>query len=273
MNFKHKTIHDLKVLFIVGTLAFAGLGNNALAAKPDKPGGGGGGGKEEAPTRLVFDDVAGDSVQSDNGTPYTDDKKANVSVKLSHDGHLRLETNSSPHVGAGRQIFVDFGTDVTLAPGTSNEMTIQTTDGALADSRVLAVEAVVGLGISQGSFDLFSMEEGVPEYNVNLNMRLFFTFTDGTGDGLLIRLAPVPLDNGRDCPSSDPVTVTYYGVDNNTGLQSWRIETQPVYYGACISRSGEGEFGDSGLLTDVQTADLAAGHVALDFGFTLMAAP
>ena len=124
--------------------------------------------------------------------------------------------------------------------------------------------------------------------NVNLVIRVFFAFTDGSGDSLLIRLAPTPgsqLDPGagRHCPSSDSVTVTDLGTPDPDGRRKWTIESQPVVSGACISRSGECEFGetdDTGepcLLSDVDPDGsdfgLDPGHVALSFGFTVSAAP
>ena len=246
----------------------------------------GGGDKANQPC-VIFDDLLYDSVQSDDGTPYCDSKKAKVSVKIGRGGHLRLGTNSSAKAGAGRGLFVDFGTAVTLAPGTANQMTIQTTDEALDDTRVLAVSAGVGVGVGQDDFDFFNMPTGFDD-EVNLVIRVLFSFTDGSGDSLLIRLRPTPgseLDPGadRNCPSSDSVTVTDLGTPDPDGLRKWRVETQPVVFGACISRSGECEFGetdDTGetcILSDVDPDGpdfgLDPGHIALSFSFTVTAAP
>ena len=226
-------------------------------------------------------------MQSDDGTRYCNNKKVKVSVKIGRGGHLRLGTNSTTKAGAGRGLFVDFGTAVTLAPGTANQMTIQTTDEALDDGRVLAVSAGVGVGQGQDDFDFFNIPTGFND-KVNLVIRVLFSFTDGSSDSLLIRLRPArgsELDPGADryCPSSDSVTVTDLGTPDPDGLRKWRVETQPVYFGACISRSGECEFGetdDSGetcLLSDVDpdgpNFGLDPGHIALSFGFTVTAAP
>jgi hypothetical protein len=283
--------------------AVLGTPERALADhKPGhNPGGGGGGGGEEIPSPCVsFDDLVGDSVQSDGqdpygpdkGLPYCDDKQAKVGVSFTNDGHLLLDTRSSAKIGTGRSFFVDFGTDVVLAPGTPNEMTIQTTEDALSDPRTFAVSGHVAVGAFQGeAFDFFNMVEGVPESDVNLYIRVRFDFTDKGYDRFLLRLAPVPLGNGRDCPSSDPVSVTYLGINDETGFQEWIITTEvdndgdssidedpvdgidndedgeidedPVDGLACFSRSGEGEFGDTNLL----------GHVILRFGFKVTATP
>ncbi|MCH7592245.1 MAG: hypothetical protein IH989_05655 [Planctomycetes bacterium] len=246
----------------------------------------GGGDKANQPC-VIFDDLLYDSVQSDDGTPYCDSKKAKVSVKIGRGGHLRLGTNSSAKAGQGRGLFVDFGTAVTLAPGTVNEMVIQTTDDALGNALVIAVSAGVHVGEKQDDFDFFNMPTGF-EDNVNLAIRVLFSFTDGSSDSLLIRLAPTPgsdLDPGadRNCPSSDSVSVTDLGIDSATGLHTWTVVTQPVVSDACISRSGECEFGetdDTGqtcLLSDVDPDgpdfSLDPGHIALSFGFTVTAAP
>ena len=186
----------------------------------------------------------------------------------------------------GRGLFVDFGTAVTLAPGTAKQMTIQTTDEAMNQTHVLAVSAEVGVGVGQDDFDFFNMLTGEIREDVNLVIRVFFSFTDGSDDSLLIRLRPTAgsdqdLGAGRNCPSSDSVTVTDFGTDSVTGLHTWTVITNPVDFGACISRSGECEFGetdDTGetcLLSDVDDADPDPdpGHIALSFGFTVAAAP
>jgi len=122
------------------------------------------------------------------------------------------------------------------------------------------------------------MVEGIPYKNVNLRILVTFYFTDGSRDSLFIRLDPDgPVDGtGRNCLRSDPVTVTRLVDDPDTGLRMWRVETQELDQGAGISRSGEGEFLDTNLLTDVNPdglGGLAPGHIALSFGFTVTAAP
>lgn len=289
------TLPECLVLALVwGILAVPGA---AVANPPPHDHGGGGGGDDTDKANkpcVIFDDLLGDSVQSDDGTSYCDSKKAKVSVKIGRGGHLRLGTNSSAKAGAGRGLFVDFGTAVTLAPDTVNEMVIQTTDQALENPLVIAVSAEVGVGMGQDDFDLFNMPTGI-DNEVNLVIRVFFSFKDGSGDSLLIRLRPTPGSDqdpgaGRNCPSSDSVTVTDLGIDE-TGLRTWTVVTNPVVSGACISRSGECEFGetdDTGetcLLSDVDpdgqdfcssgcpNFGLDPGHIALSFGFTITAAP
>ncbi len=240
---------------------------------------GGGGGGDTVPTCVQFD--VG-SVMGDLGnTIYCDDKKAKVSVSItSNTGNFSLATSSSNKVGAGRGLVVDFGTLVTLAPGTINEMTVSSTTQALADPRVLFVDGRVSVGAFQESVDFNTMQPDETNELANLGIRITFHFTDGSGatgnDGLLIRLAPNVVGNDRHCPSSDSVTVTYLGTPDPDGLRKWRVETQPVVvHGAGISRTGEGEFLDTNLLTDVNDddPDLEPGHIALSFGFTVTAAP
>ena len=55
--------------------------------------------------------------------------------------------------------------------------------------------------------------------------------------------------------------------------RSWSVDTQAVQNGACISREGEGEFGETNLLTDVNAGLVSGpGHIVLNFGFTVTAA-
>ncbi len=266
------------VMVVTASLVLAAVW--AVLATPEtalakKPGGGGGGG--DTATCVQFD---GDgSVEGDLGnTAYCDDKKAKVSVSItSNTGHFKLGTSSSNKVGAGRGLVVDFGTPVTL----SNGMVVSSTTEALTDPRVLFVDGRVSVGAFQESVDFNTMEPGETNELANLGIRLTFHFGSGaTGnDSLLIRLAPNEIGNDRHCPSSDSVTVTLIddGVTEPTsGKRQWRVETQMVDNGAGISRSGEGEFLDTNLLTDVNPdglGGLAPGHIALSFGFTVTAAP
>ena len=172
--------------FVWGMLAVPG--SAAANPPPHDHGGGGddGGGDKANQPCVIFDDLLGDSVQSDDGTPYCDSKKAKVSVKIGRGGHLRLATNSSAKAGEGRRgLFVDFGTAVTLAPDTVNEMVIQTTDDALGNPLVIAVSAGVHVGEKQDDFDFFNMPTGFDD-EVNLAIRVLFSFTDGSSDSLII---------------------------------------------------------------------------------------
>jgi len=273
---------------LVGLWAVLATSETALAKKPTDPPGGGGG-KDTVPTCVQFYD--GGSVMGDqNNAIYCHNKKEKITVKfsnaLSFGGHLHLQTNSTDKANVGRGLFINFGTGVTLAPGTDNEMTIETTDEALNDfeGRVLGVSANLRVGAHQ-EFDFLNMvvEEG-PNNNVNLRILVWFYFKDGSRDHLFIRLDPNG-GHGRTCTTSDSVTVTSiddgvhriddHGVISETsGVREWRVETQPVVKGACLSRSSEC---DKCLLLDVDPDGpdfgLDPGHIALNFGFTVTAAP
>ena len=244
--------------------------NTTLATHKEghNPGGGGGGpgggGADVGDQPCVI--LGGGSIDSDNGEPYCNNKKKKVEVSFSNDGHLRLATNSSNKAGAGRGISVDFGTGVTIAPGTTNEQVILNTDQAAAD-----VSGIIGVGAFQDQFDFFDMAPGDSNDFVNLSIRISFRFFDGASDSLLLRLAPNEQSNARGCPSSDGVSVTYDGIVND--VHQWVVETQTTLLGACISRSGEGEFGDSNLLTDVDNGVQDPGHIALSFAFVVTAEP
>ncbi len=173
---------------------------------------------------------------------------------------------------------MNFGTPVTL----SNGLTVSSTTEALADDSVVFVDAHLKVGAFQESVDFNTMDPDETNELANLMIRITFHFGSGaTGnDSLLIRLAPNEIGNDRHCPSSDSVTVKRLVDDSDTGLRMWRVETQSVLQGAGISRSGEGEFLDGNLLTDVVLRDpdtgkqlLESGHIALSFGFTVTAAP
>ncbi len=280
---------------LAGLWAVLATPETALAKKPTDPGGGGGG-KDKVPTCVQFDDggsVMGDKVGEIDNAPYCHNKKEKITVEfsnaLSFGGHLHLQTNSTDKAANGREIFIDFGTPVTLAPGTDNVMTINTTDELFdedKEGRVLGLSANLRVGAHQ-EFDFLNMvvEEG-PNDNVNLRILVWFYFKDGSRDHLFIRLDPNG-GHGRTCTTSDSVTVTSiddgvhriddHGVISETsGVREWRVETQPVVKGACISRSSDCDEIEAGcLLDDVVTPDLIdpVGHIALSFGFTVTAAP
>ena len=252
-------------LDIVAALSGGNYSPGNQQAKGGKPGNPGGGGDDvgDQPC-VIFDDVVGQSVTSDGG-PYCHNKKDKIGVGLSQSpSHLRLETNASGKSGAGREMFVDFGADVELSNGDVITTTAENPSGSIS-----AIHGTVFVGDGQDDVDLFNMGLNDPNENVNLGIRVHFSFTDGSSDGLLIRFVPNARDNGRDCPSSDPVTVTYVGIES--GLHKWRVATQDTVNGACISRSGEGEFGETNLLMSVDNGVQEPGHIALDFSFTITA--
>ncbi len=284
---KNKKV-GLCVMVVTGCFILAGLWavlatpETALAHKdPENPGhshgggGGGGGGKDKVTTCVQFDDPG--SVMGDqNNAPYYHNKKDKITVKfsnaLSFGGHLLLQTNSTDKANVGRGLFINFGTPVILAPGTDNEMIINTTDEALANPNVLGVSANLRVGAHQ-EFDFFNMEEN-PDSNVNLRIRVVFDFKDGSEDHLFIRLDPDgPADGtGRNCLSSDPVTVTYGGIGD--GLRTWRVETlETAVKGACLSRSSDCDesSGEECPLEGVGTDPDTHEHIALSFGFTVTA--
>ena len=253
--------------------------NDALAAKGGKPGGGKPGGGGSGPNCVLFDDLPGDSVQSDDCpdgqsdcSAYCSNKDAKIDVNFSSFGDLALNTNSRDKAGQGRGIFVDFGTDVTLAPGTDNEVTISATDELPED---ILVRATITVGMWQDSVDFFAMGEGESNTLVNLTLRVRFYFPDGERGSLLIRLSPDPLDNGRECPGSSPVRVT------RIDAGSWYVTTDldgvggtdpgaatPEGWG-CISRGGAGESGAARLCDNEPDEPC---DVNLQIGFTVTAA-
>jgi len=108
---KNKKV-GLCVMVVTASLVLAALWAvlttpETALAEPGKGKGGGGGGGGDQPC-VTFDDLARDDVRSDDGTPYCHNKKENITVKFSHDGHLKLNTNSTDKAGNGRGIFIDF---------------------------------------------------------------------------------------------------------------------------------------------------------------------
>ena len=242
-------------------LALLASSTEAVAKPPQ-----GKGGKDSLPNCILFAG-APDSVQGDNlGNEYCEVKWVEVSfTQPPH--HLRLTTSTKS--GQGREIYVKFGTTVTLANGYEIDDT--------ADSRVIETTASMAVGWWQADFDFFDpngdgvLEPGESNVNpVNLLLRVSLALSDGTTDSLLMRLSPNPTGGARYCPSSDPVAVTYNGIDGG-GKHNWTVATTSLDQGAGISRSGEGEFSDTNLLTDVQGDGLMAGHIPLNFSFTVTA--
>ena len=280
---KNKKV-GLCVMVVTASLVLAGLWavlatpETALADhKPghDKPGGGGGGGGKDTVTTCVLFDDGGDDIRSDDGMPYCHSKKDKITVKfsdaLSFEGHLILNTNSTDRAFASRGLFIDFGTDVTLAPGTINEMTINTTDQALADPRVLGISANLSVGAHQDEFNFFDFVEEVPNDKVNLRILVWFYFKEGSGDkreSLLIQLNPNGGTSSRTCSTSDSVTVTSIDDGSSSGVRQWRVDTlETAVKGACISSGG----GDS-LNVNTPGLEIPADHIALSFGFTVTTA-
>jgi hypothetical protein len=191
----------------------------AFAKKP------GGGGEEAGPPCIIFDDVVGDSVQSDDGTPYCHDPKAKITVEFTQDGHLRLDTNSSNKTNVGRELYIDFGEPITVtSPRTGEWVTFTTTDEISTDCKP---DASLSVGGWQDNFNFLtmSMDEERNDINMGINLMLHFP-NDRQETPVFIKLWPIPLDNGRHCYDSDPVLVRCVGTDANGDANLWRIETQ-----------------------------------------------
>jgi len=98
------------------------------------------------------------------------------------------------------------------------------------------------------------MEVDETRHDVNLTIGLFMQFPGQKQEShLQIALAPMPLDNGRYFPGSDPVSVTYWGDTDDDGLVEWTITAAP-YNDDGDGLSGEdpldGIDNDGDLLTD-----------------------
>jgi len=189
----------------------------AFAKKP------GGGGEEAGPHCIIFDDV-GDSVQSDDGTPYCHDPKAKITVEFTQDGHLGLDTNSSNKTNVGRDLYIDFGEQITVtSPRTGEWVTFTTTDEISTDYKP---DASLSVGGWQDNFNFLTMNMGEERNDINLCITLMLHFpNDRQETPVFIKLAPTSLDNGRHCLDSDPVLVRCVGTDANGNANQWRIET------------------------------------------------
>ena len=200
-------------------------------------GGGGGGGTDGDPPCVTFDDAAGHKIQSDNGTPYCDNKSAKVAVGLSQDGHFSLDTNSSNKTGVGRSLSIDFGTPITVTD-TTGTFTVTFTDTdeleTLLPEGPIIHDAAMHIGPWQDSFNMFSMAVGGSE-DVNLVLNLFLHFPGvKLQTPVFIKLAPNPVGNGRFCAESDPVTITCDSLDVNGDCNAWTVTTA-IGAQACVS--------------------------------------
>ena len=208
----------------------------ALADHKGKPHGKPGGGDPPADDVgdqpcVIFDDVLGDNVQSDwlvigampGDNPYCHKQKLKIKVEItSNTGHLTLDTNNTDKAGAGRSLFIDFGEEITILDSEGVAFMFRTTD----ELDTMGIDHDGNLVVGKGQdFDMLNMGVGETRHDVNLAMALRLKFPEKRQGALvLIKLAPVPLENNRHCPGSDPVAVTFNGV-NDDGLLEWRIET------------------------------------------------
>ena len=84
-------------IVLVGLWAVLATPKAALAKKPSD-----GGDSGVAPVCIEFD--IGGGIQSDDGTPYCDDKQLKVEANMTQDGHVNLQPNTGR--GQGRTLLV-----------------------------------------------------------------------------------------------------------------------------------------------------------------------
>ncbi len=258
---------------------------NAGIALAEKGGGGGRGGETGSAACVVFDDIPGDHLQSDDGTPYCHDRGANVKVSFTSDGHLQFETKDSAKK-AGRSLFINFGAPITIIDSQGDPLTFQTTDDL--DNADAEHDVNMTVGGWQDDFNMLGMLPGETRTDVNLQSRLFIRLPGQRSGSVRIVLAPVPITNERHCPDSDSVVVTFLGDPDNDGLVEWRIE--PAFDddldGSFNEDPMDGVDNDGDGLTDEDPPvglacvtqneffeqEVTVGFLPVQFGFTLSAA-
>jgi len=253
-----------------------------------------GGGSDQSATQncILFDDLTDDKVRSDGGdglSPYCDDKSAKVAVTFTSDGHLVFDSNNSNKAGAGRSLYIDFGEVIEIDDAEGGPQFFSSTDD-LDDMGALH-SVTLQLGAFQNNFDLFAMQVGETRRDVNLQIALHILFEgQNTYSGVRIALSPVPVDNDRYFPGSDPVCVTFIGDPDNDGVAEWRVETSSIDNDLDglidedpvdgIDNDGDGlvdEDGDAGFAAVTQShfatdpEPVTVGLIPVKFGFTLSA--
>jgi hypothetical protein len=179
-------------IVVAGLWAVLVTPETALAKKP----GGGGGDTGVAPVCVEFSDLSDDGVQSDNETPYCNDKQSKIKAIMTHDGHVDLQPNTGR--GDGRilkvssNIYPDYLDGVYFFVGWANE-----------------------------TFDMRAMEVGDVRNNVNLMIK---TKTPDAPDGnhWWFIFDPTWDRWGIDYSESTYVTVTCTGEDE-TGVNEWVV--------------------------------------------------
>jgi hypothetical protein len=225
----------------------------SVGAQAGKKGGGSG-----SPLCVTLDDQPGDTVRSDGSGTYCNNRSANVEVSLSTDGHLTVDTNNSNKTGAGRSLFYDFGQPISVVDGGGNVWTFQTT--AQLDALGIKHDAGFFVGAFQDNFNLETMTLGEVRTDINVVLRLFVHFPGQRQEtSIWIKLAPVVLDNNRQCEISDAARVTCTQVDATGSPTEWRVETQDPDNLACVSQDPYGH----------ELNELSVGLIPMSFGVTV----
>lgn len=226
-----------RTALLVATTILLANAPGAMAAKGHGGGGGGGDtGGGTGPVCALFDDLPGDSVQSDGAGSYCDGSPRTLAVEFSNDGHFGFDTNTSNRPGTARNLFFDFGAPISILDRAANVWTFATTDDL--DDAGVPYDVNFTVGAWQ-EINMLTMQPGDSDTHVNLMIYLHVYFPGDKGSTpVFIKLAPEPLSNDRQCEASDPVAVTYLGVDPETGLRVWRVETME------FDDDGDGSFNE-----------------------------
>jgi len=182
-------------IMVAGLLAALATPETALAKKPVKPPGGGGD-TGVAPVCIVFDG----GIESDNETPYCNDKQSKVKAIMTQDGHVDLQPNTGR--GDGRILKVSTSSYSENLEGVS-----------------------FFVGWAHETFDMRAMEVGDVRNDVNLMIK---TKTPDAPDGNHWWFVFDPTWDrwGIDYNESTYVTVTCTREDE-TGANEW-VVTNPT---------------------------------------------
>ncbi len=196
---------------------------------------------------VLFDDLPGDSVQSDVGdghSPY-------CNARFSNDGHLEFDSNL--FIGFGRQITVKDPNNPTIVLAV-----FQTTDQLEAAGITHSAKLMVAS--HQSNFNMLTMALDEVRTDVNLMISLFLKFPDRRqAVPIYIKLAPEVVDSigpGDQCNDSNPVMVTCISAAAGKA-NGWRVDTQDPDNKACVSQNVIGHFCN----------ELTIGCLNLSFGF------
>ena len=215
---KNKTV-GFYLMVVTACLVLATLW--AVLATPEtalakKPGGGGGGKKQEISVSVTFRDDVGDGVKSDDGGPYTRERRNKVKAFIGMGGQLRLNTWDS----TVRSILLNIpASDCTLQGGFghANLVTLgEDTD----DNGVLTPEELEG---DKGHrLDLLAMETGS---STNAGLRITFPVPDNkNGDAWYVRFGGGEEGLVTVTRESDSVWTIEAGVGDLAALARWGQE-------------------------------------------------